>query len=68
VTPPICYGIKEAAAALCVCTKTIRDLIDAGELPTVKLPSVKYAGERGKRILILVDDLKAFAEKHKVQS
>lgn len=63
----ICYGIKEAAAALCVCTKTVRQWVDDGELPTIQFPSVKYPGERGKRILILADDLKAFAERHRVQ-
>jgi predicted site-specific integrase-resolvase len=62
---PICLDVKGAAAALSVCTKTIRQWIDDGQLPVVKLPSVKHPGERGKRILILVDDLKAFAEKHR---
>jgi len=62
---PICVGVKDAAALMGVCTKTIRQWIDDGELPTVKAPSVKHAGERGKRILILVDDLKAFAERHR---
>lgn len=63
---PVCVGIKDAAAALGVSTKTIRDWIDAGVLPTVRLPSVKFPNERGKRILILVDDLRAFAERHRV--
>jgi predicted site-specific integrase-resolvase len=62
---PLCLGIKDAAAAMGVCTKTVRQWIDDGVLPTVKLPSVKYPGEQGKRILILVDDLKTFAEKHR---
>lgn len=64
---PLCVGIKDAAVAIGVCTKTIRQWIDEGQLPTVAFPSVKYPGERGKRILILVDDLKAFAEKHRVE-
>lgn len=63
---PVCVGVKEAAAALGVCEKTIRRLIDDGVLPTVALPSVRYPGERGKRVLILVDDLRAFAERHRV--
>jgi predicted site-specific integrase-resolvase len=63
---PLCLGIKDAAAAVGVCTKTIRQWVDDGGLPTVKFPSVKYPGEQGKRILILVDDLRAFAEKHRV--
>jgi excisionase family DNA binding protein len=62
---PICLSVKDAASAMGVCTKTIRQWVDDGQLPTVKLPSVKYPGERGKRILILVDDLKEFAEKHR---
>jgi hypothetical protein len=61
----ICLDVKGAAAALSVCTKTIRQWIDSGDLPTVKLPSVKHPGETGRRILILVDDLRAFAEKHR---
>lgn len=62
---PISVGIKDAAAAMGVCTKTIRQWIDDGQLPTVKFPSVKYPGEHGKRILILVEDLRAFAAKHR---
>lgn len=62
---PLCLGVKDAAAAVGVCEKTIRQWVDDGALPTVKFPSVKYPGERGKRILILVDDLRAFAEKHR---
>lgn len=65
MTEPICLDVKGAAAALSVCTKTIRQWIDSGELATVKLPSTKYAGERSRRILIHVDDLKAFAQKHR---
>lgn len=65
MTPPVCVGVKDAAAALGVCTKSIRQWIDDGQLPIVKLPSVKYKGEQGKRILILVDDLRAFAESHR---
>jgi len=61
----ICLGVRDAANAMGVCEKTIRQWIDDGQLPTVAFPSVKYPGERGKRILILVDDLKAFAEKHR---
>jgi predicted site-specific integrase-resolvase len=61
----ITVGIKDAAAALGVCEKTVRQWVDAGVLATVKFPSVKHPGEQGKRILILVDDLKAFAEKHR---
>ena len=63
---PVCVGVTDAAALLGVCPRTIREFIDQGVLATVKFPSVKYPGERGKRILILVDDLRAFAEKHRV--
>ncbi len=62
---PVCVGVNDAAAMMGVCARTIRDWVDSGALPTVKPPSTKYPGERGKRILILVDDLKAFAEKHR---
>ncbi len=63
----ICLGVKDAAAAVGVCTKTIRQWIDDGALPTVKFPSTKFPNERGKRVLILVEDLKAFAERHREQ-
>lgn len=63
--PPVCLGIKDAAAALGVCSKTVREWIDAGDLPTVRFPSTKHPGETSKRILILVDDLRAFAAKHR---
>jgi hypothetical protein len=62
---PNCLGIKAAAAALGVCDKILRQLINAGLLPVVRLPSVKYDGERGERVLILLADLHAFAERHR---
>jgi len=57
---PLLASVKQAAAMLSVSEWTIRQWIASGELPTVKLPSVKYEGEQGKRILIHVDDLRDF--------
>jgi len=62
---PLCLDVKGAAAALGVTGWTIRKWISEGQLPTVKFPSVKYEGERGKRILIAVADLESFIAKHR---
>jgi excisionase family DNA binding protein len=58
-------NVKEAAATLSVSTWTIRQWINEGHLPVVKLPSVKHHGERGKRILIAVTDLERFIAQHR---
>ena len=63
---PLCLDVKDAAAAMGVCTKTIRQWVDDGALPTVKLPSTKYLGERSRRVLIAVADLEKFVEQHRV--
>jgi excisionase family DNA binding protein len=65
---PLCVDVKEGAAALGVSTWTFRRLIDEGHIPTVKLPSMKYEGERGKRVLVAVVDLEAFIEKHRSEA
>lgn len=65
MTSAICLDVESAAAAMGVCSKTIRQFIDSGDLPTVQLPSTKRPGERNRRVLILADDLRAFAQKHR---
>lgn len=43
----------------------VRQWIDAGLLPTVKFPSVRRLGEDVRRVLVAVDDLAAFVERHR---
>ena len=62
---PLLLGVKEVAAALGVSGWTVRKLIDGGQLPTVKLPSVRYDGEHGKRTLVSVADLERFIAQHR---
>jgi predicted site-specific integrase-resolvase len=62
---PLCLDVKAAAATVGVSTWTLRRWIDEGLLPTIKFPSVRYPGERNRRVLISADDLKAFVAKHR---
>ena len=64
-TAPLCLDVKAAAASVGVSVWVLRKWIDDGLLPTVKFPSAKYAGEQSRRVLIAVDDLTAFVERHK---
>lgn len=45
---------------------TVRHYIASGLLPVVELPSTNRAGERNRRVLISVDDLKAFRDRYRV--
>ncbi len=62
---PLCLDVKSAAAAVGLSVWVLRRYIDEGFLPTVKFPSVKYPGERSRRVLIAVTDLEAFVAKHR---
>ena len=62
---PLVLDVKGAAAALSVSTWTVRQWINEGHLPIVKLPSVKHLGESGKRVLIAVVDLEKFIAQHR---
>jgi hypothetical protein len=59
---PLCVDAKVAARLLGVSVWTLRGYIDDGLIPTVKFPSCKYPGETSRRVLIAVDDLKAFVQ------
>lgn len=50
---PIAYGIKQAATALSVSPRYIRNLVDSGRIPSFKL---------GNRRLILRKDLEDFIQ------
>lgn len=65
MTPPLCLDVKPAAASLGVSIWVLRRWIDEGQLATIRFPSVKYAGEKSRRVLIAADDLKAFVERHR---
>ena len=58
--------VKGAAALLCVSEWVLRRYIDDGLLATFKLPSAKNAGERNRRVLILVSEIDAFIARQQV--
>jgi len=57
---PLCVDVRQAAEMIGMSTWAVREYIATGELPTVKLPSTKGAESRSRRVLIAVDDLRAF--------
>jgi hypothetical protein len=65
---PLCLDVKEAAAAVGLSASVLRGLIDQGLIPVIKFPSAsaKHQGEKSRRVLVSVDDLRAFVEKHRV--
>ena len=63
---PIAVGVEQAAAMIGVSPVEVRRYIDAGLLPVVKLPSMKRHNEPSRRVLIAVDDLRAFVNEHRV--
>lgn len=65
---PLCLDVKEAAAAVGMSSSVLRAYIDAGLLPVVKFPSTKHVDEKSRRVLIAVDDLRAFVEAHRVMT
>jgi hypothetical protein len=62
---PLCLDVRAAAEAVGVSVWVLRRYIDEGLLPTIKFPSVKYDGETSRRVLISIDDLRAFVERHR---
>ena len=52
--------VRQAASMLGVSVWSVREYINAGDLATVKLPATKGAAPRSRRVLIAVDDLRAF--------
>jgi predicted site-specific integrase-resolvase len=66
--PPFCLDVRSAAAAVGVSVWVLRRYIDEGLLPTVKFPSVKYPGETSRRVLVSVEDLRAFVERYRVRA
>ena len=62
---PLCVDVKAAAKSIGVSVWTLRSYIDEGLIPTVKLPSSKHPGETSRRVLIAVDDLKVFIDRHR---
>lgn len=63
---PIAVGVEQAAAMLGISPVEIRRYVDAGLLPVVKLPSMRRMGEASRRVLIAVEDLRTFIDKHRV--
>ena len=65
---PLCVNVKAAAELIGMSASVVRSYIDSGALPTVRFPSAsaKHQGETSRRVLISVDDLRVFVEKHRV--
>lgn len=65
---PICVDVERGAEMIGLSTSVFRGLIDQGLIPVIKFPSAsaKHQGEKSRRVLISVDDLRAFVEKHRV--
>lgn len=61
---PLCLDVKETAAALGISPSAVRDYIDRGLLPVVRLPG-KHQGERSRRVLVAVADLRDFIQRHR---
>jgi hypothetical protein len=64
----ITVSIRVAAEMLDMAPSVLRTHIDRGEIPVVKFPSTKRHGEQSRRVQILVDDLKAFAVRYRVEA
>ena len=62
---PISVSIEIGAGMIGVSSTVLRSYIDAGLLPVIKFPG-KHQNERSRRVLISVDDLRAFVEAHRV--
>lgn len=52
--------VRQAASMLGVSVWTVREYVAAGDIATVKLPATKGTSSRSRRVLIAVDDLRAF--------
>lgn len=64
-TQTICVDVRRAAELLGgVSPWTVRAWISNGDLPVVKLPGVRR-GETSRRVLVAIDDLKAFVLRHR---
>jgi hypothetical protein len=62
---PLCIDVESAAAAIGVSGSVLRGLIADGRLPVVKFPSTRRPGEQSRRVLVSVDDLRAFVVAHR---
>ena len=62
---PICVDFPTGAKVLDVSLWTLRNYVAEGLLPTIEYPSGKHPGEKSRRRVLLVSDLRAFALKHR---
>ena len=60
----LCVDLKTAAAWLSVSVWTLRSWIDEGRITKVQFPG-RHPGEVSRRVLIAVEDLKAFVDQHR---
>src|SRR5881392_2356312 len=62
---PICVDFPTAAEVINVSLWTLRGYVADGLIPTVEFPSSKHPGEKSRRRVLLVSDLRAFARKYR---
>jgi hypothetical protein len=65
--PPRLRDVDAAGDYLGVSPWTVRALVAEGHLKPVRLPSVRYPGENGRRLLFDVRDLDAAVDKWKAR-
>jgi len=66
LTGKLCIDIETAAEAIGMSETVVRGFVDRGLLPIVKFPGAKQ-GERSRRVLIAVEDLRAFVDAHRIE-
>lgn len=66
---PIAVSVKTGASMLGISASALRQYIDQGVIPIIKLPSAsaQHQGEPSRRVLIAVRDLESFVDAHRVQ-
>jgi hypothetical protein len=57
---PLVVDVQRAAEMLSACESDVRAWIASGRLPCVRYPSNRRPGDASRRVLVAVDDLRAF--------
>jgi hypothetical protein len=65
VADTLIVNVAEAARQLGVSAWTVRRYIADGLLPVVEFPSTSHRGERNRRVLISIEDLKGFRDRYR---
>ena len=62
---PLVVDVKKAAEMLGVSAWSVREYVNAGELKSIKLPSVATNNASTRRLLFAVDDLREFIARYR---